>query len=573
MLVSTALIMNKIAIALLGFLTSGAQAITYNVIAEPPSNMSVAVVVDKISYPLQATFGILYKGDAPSSTTGYHYVFVDDKDIKVSEPFTRPPLKEGTLTTLNEFFNRSISTYEVNTLPQVLEPLPSIHRINSNLHNMNQIPSIHIYGNTSATKYLEDNQLQDNKVKLNVAYIGLDNVQVFENVKVSLAGRSSRWIPKLSYGLKFDKKNDTTLFGFKNFKLRALAHDSSYIRENLCYSSYKSIGAPASGFSYVRLFIDNKAVGLYGLIETFQDPWAAAEFADGEKGYKAGYLYQGVGFGLLSSGVFKISDLNYEGIDMANYRVGQYKIKAGKHKKRINAYQDLQEFTKFINESSVSTTPESEWENRLDVDGFIRAMAIEDVLGLSDGYMTVANNYYLYRDPNQNNRFTYIAADMDSTVGSGLYHLDLMLSGNYSEHPGIFFRPLTRKIFSYPNYLNKYKEYILKFTQTLVNPSIMFPYIDSVVDMIRPEVEWDQSLPRAGERVTEPYGGNDTTVIANILSLSPPGLISFRENKTESFDVAINGPYRTNASVNLKDFIREKSTNVLTFYNQHNASL
>ncbi|GAA5798493.1 hypothetical protein HPULCUR_003897 [Helicostylum pulchrum] len=553
-----------LAIALLGFLVGTTQAITYNVIAEPPANMSVAVVVDKVTYPLQATFGILYKGDAPSATTEYHYAFVDNKDVKVSEPFTRPPLKDGLSTTLNEFFNRSISTYEVNTLPQVLEPLSSIHRINSGLHNMNQIPSIHIYGNTSATKYLEDNQLEDYKVKLNVAYIGLDNVQIFENVKVSLAGRSSRWIPKLSYGLKFDKKNDTTLFGFKNIKLRSLARDSSYLRENLCYSSYRSIGAPAN----------NKAVGLYGLIETFQDPWAAAEFADGEKGYKAGYLYQGIGFSLTSAGVFKVSDLRYEGIDMANYRFGQYKIKAGKHKKRINAYQDLQEFTKFINESSVSTTPESEWEKKLDVDGFLRAMAIEDVLGLSDGYMTVANNFYLYRDPNQNNRFTYIAADMDSTLGNGIYQLDLMLSGNYSEHPGFFFRPLTRKIFSYPNYLNKYKEYILKFTQTLVNPSIMFPYIDSVVDMIRPDVEWDQSLPRAGGRVTEPFGENNQQVVIDFLTrYSPPGLVPSIDNRNKSLDAAINGPYRTDDSIDLKGFIRGKNANVLSFYNQPNTSL
>ncbi|GAA5798491.1 hypothetical protein HPULCUR_003895 [Helicostylum pulchrum] len=536
--------------------------------------MSVAVVVDEVTYPLQATFGILYKGDAPSATTEYHYAFVDNKDVKVSEPFTRPPLKDGLSTTLNEFFNRSISTYEVNTLPQVLEPLSSIHRINSNLHNMNQIPSIHIYGNTSATKYLEDNPLEDNKVELNVAYIGLDSVQVFENVKISLAGRSSRLFPKLSYGFKLDKKNDTTLFGFKNFKLRALARDSSYLRENLCYSSYRSIGAPASGLSYVRLFIDNKAVGLYGLIETFQDPWAAAEFADGKNGYKAGYLYQGTGFNVTSAGVFKSSDLRYEGINMANYNGGQYKIKAGKHKKRINAYQDLQEFTKFINESSVSTTSESEWEKKLDVDGFLRAMAIEDVLGLSDGYMTSANNFYLYQNPSKNNRFTYIATDMDATLGNGIYQLDLMLSGNYSEHPGFFFRPLTRKIFSYPNYLNKYKEYILKFTQTLVNPSIMFPYIDSVVDMIRPDVEWDQSLPRAGGRVTEPFGENNQQAVIDFLTrCNPPGLAPSTDNRNKSLDAAINGPYRTDDSIDLKGFIREKNANVLSFYNQPNTSL
>ncbi|KAI8090409.1 hypothetical protein BDF21DRAFT_411204 [Thamnidium elegans] len=197
-------------------------------------------------------------------------------------------------------------------------------------------------------------------------------------------------------------------------------------------------------------------------------------------------------------------------------------------------------------------------------------MAIEDILGLSDGYMTVGNNFYLYQDPNQDNRFTYIAADMDSTIGGGFYRLDLMLSGNYSEHP----RPLTRKIFSYPNYLNKYKEYILKFTQTLVNPSIMFPYIDSVVDMIRPDVEWDQSLPQAGKVMNDPYGKEDTEDLSTLVHLySPPGMILAYKNQTESFDVAINGPLRNDIVVNLKDFIREKSKNVLAFYNQPNASL
>lgn len=80
----------------------------------------------------------------------------------------------------------------------------------------------------------------------------MEHVLTFDNVDVSLAGRSSRWIPKLSYGLKLDKKNDTTLFGYKNLKLRALGLDPSYVRENLVYHVLEATGVPASGFSYVR---------------------------------------------------------------------------------------------------------------------------------------------------------------------------------------------------------------------------------------------------------------------------------------------------------------------------------
>jgi hypothetical protein len=113
-------------------------------------------------------------------------------------------------------------------------------------------------------------------------------------------------------------------------------------------------------------------MGLFGILETYQDPWPANEFANGEKDYKSGLLYQGIGFNNFGRGA-AISDLRYEGKNITKYDLGQYKIKAGPHKKSADAYEDLQKFTKFINESTVETTPESEWEKRIDVDGFLRA--------------------------------------------------------------------------------------------------------------------------------------------------------------------------------------------------------
>lgn len=79
-----------------------------------------------------------------------------------------------------------------------------------------------------------------------------NNVQEFEKVKVSLAGRSSRYIPKLSYGLKMKTKGNDSLYGYKKLKLRALGMDPSYVRECVSYSTLKAVGIPASGFSYVR---------------------------------------------------------------------------------------------------------------------------------------------------------------------------------------------------------------------------------------------------------------------------------------------------------------------------------
>jgi hypothetical protein len=80
----------------------------------------------------------------------------------------------------------------------------------------------------------------------------MNEVQNFEEVKLSLAGRSSNHVSKLSYTLRFKKKSNSRLHGFKNFKLRALDIDPSYVREHTAFSCIKSAGVPATEFSYIR---------------------------------------------------------------------------------------------------------------------------------------------------------------------------------------------------------------------------------------------------------------------------------------------------------------------------------
>ncbi|KAI8098289.1 coth protein-domain-containing protein [Gilbertella persicaria] len=551
-----------------------AHNITYNVIASSANNFMIAVNVDDTLYPLHPSYGILFQGEAPAAKKGYRYSIInaDDNIVNITEPFLRPPLEHNVVSTPNHFFNRSIDIHELNYLPQALEPISALNRVQSDLHIPSQIPTIHIYGNTSATQYLHENQLEDIEVNLDMTYISLDKVYLFEQVGFSLAGRSSRWVPKLSYGIKLNEKNDTTLFGYKNLKLRALSKDPTYIRENLAHNVLKSSGIPSSGYSYVRLFIDNQPIGLFGLIETFQDPWVATVFANNDKDYASGYLYQGEGFGFdeQEEQVY-ISDLRYEGTNISKYDFDQYDIKAGPSKNPLEDLIDLQTFTKFINDSSVSTTPESEWEKRLDVDCFSRAMAIENLIGLSDAYMTLGNNYYLYQDPRQSGRFIYISTDFDDSLGRSLFDLEPMLSGNYAEHPGFLSRPLTRKLFSYPVFLKAYEELLLTLSNTLVNPSIINPYLDSVAKMIIPDVEWDFKLPRLGTYKQGDFpefvfrrGGRE--YLQTFLPAGVQQQTTFNLS-IGNFDESLNGPSPPR-SESIKTFIAKKHAAIMDFYNE-----
>lgn len=135
--------------------------------------MSVAVIVDNNIYRLTTpTSGdLLYTGSAPAAKSEYHYAFIDSANqVNASEAFTRTPVLNESTT--NEFFNRSISTHQLTYLPQVYEPVSVVDRIESDLHHLDQIPTIHIWGNLTAIDLLHKNQLEDLEFELNLTYYG-----------------------------------------------------------------------------------------------------------------------------------------------------------------------------------------------------------------------------------------------------------------------------------------------------------------------------------------------------------------------------------------------------------------
>lgn len=137
--------------------------------------MSVAVIVDGNPYPLTApatTGDLLYSGSAPAAKNEYHYAILNSANqVNASEAFTRAPVLNESTTT-NEFFNRSMSIHQLTYLPQVYEPASVIDRIDSNLHQLDQIPTIHIWGNQTAVDLLHKNQLEDLEFELNLTYYG-----------------------------------------------------------------------------------------------------------------------------------------------------------------------------------------------------------------------------------------------------------------------------------------------------------------------------------------------------------------------------------------------------------------
>lgn len=194
-------------------------------------------------------------------------------------------------------------------------------------------------------------------------------------------------------------------------------------------------------------------------------------------------------------------------------------------------------------------------------------MVLENLLGLSDAYMTLVNNFYLYSDPKSSGQLVFFAADLDTTLGISLFEMNMMLSGNFTEHPGFTFQPLTKKIFSYEAFSTPYQELLLNLTNSLVNPTIMNPFIDSVVTMITRDVKWDDALPKIGSFNIPPIS-NTTIDDSMSLEIFPPGLRrSWSEEAPQTFESAVNGPSNSTTMESVKDFIAKKSQAIITFFN------
>lgn len=126
-----------------------------------------------------------------------------------------------------------------------------------------------------------------------------------------------------------------------------------------------------------RVFLNNRAVGLFSLLEKYDKTWLANEFAAGSKKYANGILYEGEGGSKDSTR----ADLSYKGDDPSSYKTSAYSV-SEKSEEGVESLNDIISFTKFIQEqrnfqktanaSAISATV-PQWEKQIDVEGFLVA--------------------------------------------------------------------------------------------------------------------------------------------------------------------------------------------------------
>jgi hypothetical protein len=230
------------------------------------------------------------------------------------------------------------------------------------------------------------------------------DAKAYYDVGVRFRGSSSYFMVgtgyKRSLNLSLDMAHkDQKLQGHATLNLLNSHEDPSFLRTVLCLEIARQY-LPVPQANLVRLVINGENWGVYVNLEQFDKEFVARWF-----GTRGGARWK------VPGSPDAQGSLAYLGDNAAAYK-GIYEIKS---KDEPQAWADLVEMCRVLNETPAADV-ETALATRLDIDGALKFLALENVLINNDGYWIRSSDYSLYED--ESGRFHVFPADVNETFST-----------------------------------------------------------------------------------------------------------------------------------------------------------
>lgn len=331
----------------------------------------------------------------------------------------------------------------------------------------------------------------NNYRKVDVTYIADDEITYIEDVGIRSKGNDySRRPPQeedgtivpIHYMMKFNETFDTVegsdecedLKTRDVFNLEQLLFkwnntgDPSYTNEIFSYEMFRQAGVPIPSASWAELQIvidgEVQLTTLYKVFEQMDEEFVRKHLQETPQ-KQVGDLYKG----LWSATLDPITDSSQYGIrDWENNYRPLYGIETNKDNPD---YSSLVDFSYGINIEDTQMR-KNFIEEYFNVDSFMRAMAVNVLVGNPDDYRGNANNFYYYFD--EEGYMTYLPFDYDNSMGSGWAGHDGFINytlGNdiYEWNWPIWMpvgKPLWDNTINYTEYQILYEDYLMEFIES-----------------------------------------------------------------------------------------------------------
>ncbi len=322
----------------------------------------------------------------------------------------------------------------------------------------------------------------DNSEHIPVAFTFKKNGQTFYRDSVGLRprGNTSRRRPEgnvgevhrkngaewhhTHFGIRFTKYvTGQRFFGSDRITLKWFNNDPTYVREIYSYDLFHRFNVwSAPRASYCRLYLyvegDTKPAyfGVYAMIEDIRKGYLADRRKDGFLPDENGNLWK-ARWTDMGGANLEYADLSKMGASDDNHEY-PYDLKTNEKTALDAAKAELANFINGMKPLPSGSAELKAWlEQNMDVDLFLRAQAVNVMVGMWDDYWVNQNNYYFYFD--ENSRFYFIPYDYDNTLGtSNNINPGTQDPLHWGSRGGD--RLLIKKVLSIPQFENQYKAYL-----------------------------------------------------------------------------------------------------------------
>lgn len=280
--------------------------------------------------------------------------------------------------------------------------------------------------------------------------------ETVQDVRIKIHGSTSRNSMKKSFRIAFNSVVKGTRFhGVKKLNIIGDQNDVAIVRAKVALDALRTFGIASQRAATVHFRINDGA--------RVNDIYIGEEPVDD--------IFLGAWFGADTGNLYKCAykgaraDLRYvDPGDAAAYQnLGGGATYEEDNNENSPNYTDLADFIRFINKSSDADFV-LHLGDYLNVDGFLRLMAADVILGQWDDIWYGANNYYLYHNP-LTNHFEFLPYDYDNTLGIDFFSVDWARrpvknwgSGGFGSNPDV--SPLVRRVLNVPAWEGQMRRYI-----------------------------------------------------------------------------------------------------------------
>jgi hypothetical protein len=297
--------------------------------------------------------------------------------------------------------------------------------------------------------------------------------RVYREVGIHFRGNSSFGVGngyKRSLNLSFDFVHENqAIGGYRTLNFLNANQDPTLMRTVLSmHIARQYIAAPKTNF--VRVVINGENWGVYANAQQFNK-----EFVSDNFGTTKGARWK------IPQGNGQVGGFMYQGDDPNRYN-RTFQIKS---KDEPEAWAALIDLAKTLNETPVESL-EAALATRLNIDAFLRFLALDNAMLSGDAFHQRGSDYSLYRHPD--GRFQFVFHDANEMFGSG-GRLGTEMSPLVAQNDAT--KPIISKVLAVPALRAKYLGYVREIAEKSMDWKVIGPVVQQYRDLIGADVARD----------------------------------------------------------------------------------